>query len=56
MSTLRDYFDRWRDKMQRQQGHAEEGSTYIRQLREANTQRTMFNFWRRLFRATLVAR
>ena len=56
MSIKREYFDRWRQKLYSQQTHAEEVVTLIQQQQANNSVRQMFNFWRRHFRATLVAR
>ena len=56
MSIKREYFDHWREKLHAQQSHAEEVVTLLQQQQADNSVRRMFNFWRRHFRATLVAR
>ncbi|KAL4221576.1 hypothetical protein ACF0H5_019833 [Mactra antiquata] len=56
MSTLREYFDRWKRCLYNQQSQDEERTLYLQQLTETNQVKLAFTFWRRHFRATLVAR
>ena len=56
ISIKREYFNRWRQRLHTQQSHAEEVVVLLQQQQDDSRLRSMFNFWRRHFRATLVAR
>ncbi|XP_052225286.1 uncharacterized protein LOC127840885 isoform X16 [Dreissena polymorpha] len=56
MSLLRQYFTTWRQATLHQQSHDLEVTTHLEQKQTTNRVKVAFNFWRRHFRATLVAR
>ncbi|XP_052821299.1 uncharacterized protein LOC128246851 isoform X2 [Mya arenaria] len=56
MSLLREYFSRWREFVYKQQGRELEVTSHLEGTVRLNMVRMSFTFWRRHFRATLVAR
>ncbi|XP_045163017.2 uncharacterized protein LOC123527556 isoform X2 [Mercenaria mercenaria] len=56
MGLLQKYFTLWKERLYMQQGEEEDNVTYLQQQIETNKVKVAFYFWRRHFRATLIAR
>ncbi|XP_060563783.1 uncharacterized protein LOC132723125 isoform X2 [Ruditapes philippinarum] len=56
MGLLQKYFSLWKERLYSQQSTEEENVAYLQEKIETNRVKVAFYFWRRYFRATLIAR